>query len=131
MKHSQTLGLLAALLLIGACFLPWIEIPNLHKTLTGINGRVNENITFGKPVILHSFFCVIAIILFWVDRVWAKRTNIFICFLNITWAIKNYILFSVCRPECPTVKIGLYAILLLAILMQIMALLPTTKVNQK
>ncbi len=129
MKYSQQIGVLAALLLIGSCFLPWVEIPYLHKTLNGFNGKVNENISFGTQAKTHIFFAIIAITLFLVNKIWAKRTNIFICFLSLTWAIKNYILFSICRPECPTVKPGLYLLLVFAIVMQIMALLPTLKVE--
>jgi hypothetical protein len=131
MKYSQQIGLFAALLLIGSCFLPWIEIPYLHKTLTGIDGRVNENITFGKPIMLHSFFGIISVALFLANKIWAKRTNIFICFLTLCIAIKNYILFSICRPECPIIKPGLYLVLLFAITMQIMALLPRLKLESK
>ena len=131
MKHSQQIGILASILLIGSCFLPWIEIPNLHKTLTGIDGRVNENITFGKPILLHSFFCIISIPLFLTNKIWAKRTNIFICFLTLCIAIKNYILFSICRPECPTIKPGLYLALFFAVLMQLMTFLPRIKLEPK
>jgi hypothetical protein len=131
MKYSQQIGVFAALMLIISCFLPWIEIPNLHKTLTGIDGRVNANITFGKPIILHSFFSVISIALFLINKIWAKRTNIFICFLTLCIAIKNYILFSICRPECPIIKSGLYLVLIFAITMQIMALVPRLQLETK
>ena len=110
-------------------FLPWIEIPYLHKTINGIDGRVNNNITFGKPIILYAFFGIIAIGLFSLNKIWAKRTNIFICFITVCLAIKNYILFSICRPECPVIKVGLYAVLFFAIVIQIMALLPKIKLD--
>ena len=131
MKYSQQIGILAALLVIGSCFLPWIEIPALNIKLNGINGFVNKNITFGTQIKPHTFFCIIAIVLFLINKVWAKRTNIFICFLSLTWAIKNFILFSVCRPECPSIKIGLYSLLIFAVVMQIMSFLPTTKIESK
>jgi hypothetical protein len=130
MKQSQTIGIVAALLLIVSCFLPWIEITNLHLTLTGINGKVNDNITFGKPVMLHSFFAVVSVILFYINKIWAKRTNIFICFITLCLAIKNYILFSICRPECPTIKIGLYLLVSLAVVVQLMSLLPKMKLKK-
>ena len=50
MKYSQHIGIIAALLLIASCFLPWIEIAALHKTLNGLNGYVNNNITFGTQI---------------------------------------------------------------------------------
>jgi len=131
MKYSQQIGVLAALLLIASCFLPWIEIVAINKTLNGVNGYISNTITFGTQIKPHSFFCLLAIILFSIDKIWAKRTNIFICFLSLSWAIKNYILFTICRPECPTVKIGLYLLLFFAIIMQIMSFLPTTKIESK
>ena len=129
MKYSQIIGIIAALLLIVSCFLPWIEIAALHKTLNGVNGYVNNNITFGTQIKPHSFFCIIAIILFLINKIWAKRTNIFFCFLSLSWAIKNFILFSVCRPECPTIKIGLYLLVGFAVIMQIMSFLPKMKIE--
>ncbi len=131
MKYSQQIGILAALLLIFSCFMPWIEIPYLNKTLNGIDGRVNNNITFGKPIILYAFFGVLSILFFSISKIWAKRTNIFICFIILCLAIKNYILFSICRPECPVIKVGLYLSLFLAIAMQILALLPKIKLETK
>lgn len=131
MKYSQQIGVLAAILLIANCFLPWIEVPNMHKVLTGVDGRVNENITFGKPIILHSFFCIISILLFPVNKLWAKRTNIFICFITLSLALKNYILYSMCRPECPVIKPGLYCLLLLALILQVMSLLPKMVIKEK
>ncbi len=127
MKYSQQIGIAAALLLIGSCFMPWIEIPALNKTLSGINGMVNSNITFGTQIKPHTFFCILAIPLFLTNKIWAKRWNIFVCFLSLTWAIKNFILFRLCRPECPTTKLGLYILIFSASIMMIMALLPKVK----
>lgn len=131
MKYSQQIGVLAALLLIVSCFLPWIYIDALNKTLNGVNGYISNTITFGTQIKPHSFFCIIAIILFSVNKIWAKRTNIFICFLSLSWAIKNYILFTICRPECPTIKSGLYLLLFFAVIMQVMSFLPTIKIENK
>jgi len=129
MKYSQQIGIIAALLVIGSCYLPWIEISNLHLTLNGLNGYVNNNITFGKQVVPHSFFCMLCIPLFLIQKVWAKRFNIFICFLNVSWAIKNFILFRLCRPECPETKSGLYLLVIASVIMMIMSLLPKIKVS--
>ena len=129
MKYSQTIGIIAAFLLIGTCFLPWIEISNLNITINGLHGFVNEKFTFGTQIKPHTFFAVIAIVLFLLNNLWAKRTNIFICFLNISWAIKNFILMSMCRPECPTIKPGLYLLVFFAAVMLFMSFLP--KINIK
>jgi len=127
MKYSQQIGIASALILIASCFMPWIEIPSLNKTLSGINGMVNSNITFGTQIKPHTFFCILAIPLFLINKIWSKRWNIFVCFLSLTWAIKNFILFRLCRPECPTTRLGLYLLIFSASIMMIMALLPKVK----
>jgi hypothetical protein len=131
MKHSQTIGVIAALALIGVCFLPWVYLPNLNITLSGLNGKVNENGTFGTQWKPHTFFCVTMMVLFCIQTVWAKRTNLFIGFANLGWAIKNYIIFTLCRPECPVVKPSLYILVALAILLQVCTFLPKLTIKSK
>lgn len=129
MKYSQQIGLVFAIAVVVSCFLPWIEIEALHKTLNGLDGFVNSNITFGTQIKAHTFFCVLSIPLFLIAKVWAKRLNIFVCFLNLTWAIKNFVLFRLCRPECPVTKYGLYCLVLSSVVVMIMALLPKIEVR--
>ncbi len=132
MKYSQHIGIIAALLLITSCFFPWIEITSMHKVLNGVNGFVNEQFTFGTQIKPHAFFCCISIVFFLLNKIWAKRTNIFICFLNFSWAIKNFILFKMCRAgDCPEVKYGLYLLLLFAFIMLVMSLLPKIVIEKK
>ena len=130
MKHSQTIGIVASILLIGTCMLPWIEIPNIKITIDGLHGYVNEKFTFGTQIKPHAFFSIIAIILFYINALWAKRTNIFICFLSISWAIKNFILMSLCRPECPVIKPGLYLLVFFSSVMLLMSFLPKIKIEK-
>ncbi|OIQ96028.1 hypothetical protein GALL_220260 [mine drainage metagenome] len=131
MKYSQTIGIAAALLVIGICFLPWVEVPSLHLVLNGINGKVNNELTFGEQWKAHSFFCVLMIVFFLIPTVWAKRSNIFFAMLHLGWSIKNYILFSMCRSgECPEIKPALYLLLVLAIIIQLMTLLPKLEIKE-
>ena len=128
MKYSQQIGIITAIALIGICFLPWIYVPSVQLELSGINGKINDQLTFGRQIIPHSFFCTIMIILFSIQKVWAKRTNLFIGFINLGWAIKNYIIFTMCRPECPEVQPGLYLLVTLAIVVQLCVMLPKLKI---
>lgn len=131
MKYSQTIGIAAALLVIGICFLPWVEVPSLHLVLNGINGKVNNELTFGEQWKAHSFFCVLMIAFFLIPTIWAKRSNIFFAMLHLGWSIKNYILFSMCRSgECPEIKPALYLLLLLAVIIQVMTLLPKLEIKE-
>ena len=130
MKHSQLIGILAALSLIGSCFLPWIELSSQHAMFNGFYGKVNDQLTFGRQWIPHSFFALISIVCFSIQKIGAKRTNIFIACVNLGWAFKNYILFSMCRQgECPQVKIGLMLIVFFSLTIQVMTFLPKIKIK--
>lgn len=132
MKHSQSIGVIASLLVIGICFLPWIEVPLHHLILSGWHGKVNNELNFGQQGVSHTLFCTILILLFLVPRVWAKRTNIFIAALHLGWAFKNYLIFSMCRlGECPIIKPALYFLIFLAVLIQVMTLLPQLEINKE
>ena len=131
MKYSQSIGITAAICLVMLCFLPWCTVDSLHIVLTGRYGRVNENLNFGRQIIPQTFFSILMVICFATPRVWAKRTNIFVSFMNLGWALKNYILFSLCRTGiCPSVQPALYAVLGLSVLIQVMSLLPSLKVKK-
>ena len=91
MKYSQTLGVVFALLLISACYLPWCIIPSKALIISGMN---TTGTVLGKPGYMHIFFGVISILLFVIQRVWSKRVNLLIMALNFAWAIRNYLLMS-------------------------------------
>jgi hypothetical protein len=132
MKYSQQIGVVAALLVIVSCFMPWIEVPRTNKILNGLNGMVNSNITFGTQVKVHAFLCVLSLPLFLIKKVWAKLFNIFFCFVNLGWALKNMILFNSCRSgECPVVKYGLYVLVISSLLLMVMSLLPKLEIKPK
>jgi hypothetical protein len=132
MKYSQLIGIIAAIALIIICFLPWVHIPNLNITLSGLSGKVNEELTFGKQVKPHTFFCILMMIFFVINKVWAKRINVFIAFINISWAIKNYIIFSICRQGiCPEKQVSLYLLVFLSVVLLICTFLPKIQVKQE
>lgn len=129
MKYSQTIGIVAGLVLIFLCFMPWSIIPGREVAITGFE---TTGTTFGKPALFHLFFCTAMIIFFAVPRIWAKRTNLFIGAINLAWAIRNYILVSSClMGECPEKQPALYGMVGAAIIMQAMALFPRIPVKQK
>lgn len=131
MKYSQQIGIVAALAVMLSCFLPWIELPNSTLVLNGFNGKVTDKLTFGSQYKGHYFFCVICIVCFAVSKIFAKRFNMFFALLNLSWAIKNFILFRLCRPECPTTKYGLYLLVFFSAIMLVMSLLPKMVVRKE
>jgi hypothetical protein len=127
MKYSNYVGVIAALILIGCCFLPWVYIDSIKTTITGLQ---TDPTRYGKPGILHIAFCVLAIIFFLIPALWAKRTNLFIGAFNFAWGIRNFLIITHCEfGECPQKRIGIYAILLLSLVIMVMTTIPKVKLK--
>jgi hypothetical protein len=66
------------------------------------------------------------LILILLPKIWAKRTNLFVCALGVGYAIKSYILFVSCyNAYCPEKRIGIYLMLVATILMLICSAFPS------
>ncbi|MFT3747245.1 MAG: hypothetical protein QM768_02975 [Agriterribacter sp.] len=129
MKYSQWTGVAVAVLVMVACYLPWMEIPTLQKIVTGMD---NAGTNLGKPAKLHLIFCVIAIAFYLIPKVWAKRANIIFCALGVAWAARNFLLYARCEMgTCPERKYGLYIVLFGSVIMLLAALFPDLKVAEK
>ena len=127
MKYSQWIGILAATTLIASCFLPWAWYPDLNENFTGFYTHENN---YGKPGKIFVFLSAIAVVLFLVPRVWAKRTNIFLCALILAYALKSFILFGSCYAGiCPEKKLGLWLMLISCVLLMVMAFFPGYKLK--
>jgi len=122
MKYSQLIGIILTLILIGACFLPWSYIASENWLITGMNTMGTH---YGKPGIIHIALGVLAIVCFAVQKLGSKRTNLFICAMNIAWTARNFLLLSTCvAGECAEKKYGLYLVVTASLLMFVMACLP-------
>ncbi|HET6256520.1 MAG TPA: hypothetical protein VFE32_20765 [Puia sp.] len=129
MKYSQWLGILAALLLVAACYMPWAYFPDLGKEFTGFFSEQNR---YGRPGKLLTFFSGVMILLFLLPKVWAKRTNIIVAAITIAFAIKCYILYTGCyRGICPEKRIGIFLLLGAAAITMVASLLPDLPVKQE
>lgn len=129
MKYSQWIGIAAAIILVLACFLPWTYHPDLDKNFTGF---FSENNAYGKPGIVFIVVCMVAIVFFAIQRIWAKRWNWFICAIVVAYAVRCFIVYSGCyRGICPDKKAGLWMMLLCALVMMGMALFPDVKLKQE
>ncbi|MFT4022520.1 MAG: hypothetical protein QM664_01900 [Flavihumibacter sp.] len=130
MKYSSLIGVIAALAVIGSCTMWWIVIPdkNIH-----VSGFVSGGTRFGKPGLINAFMSGVALLLFVIPRVWAKRANLFFAAFNLAWAIRNYILLSSCHGgDCPEKQAGLYLLVAASALLlaMAMALFPDLPVSQ-
>lgn len=129
MKYSQWIGIAAAFLLIGVCFLPWAYYPDLQKEFTGF---FSEGNAYGRPGKVFVILTIPCIVLYMIPRVWAKRANILLATVVFAFGIKSYILYSACyRGVCPDKKIGLFLVVIIPLIMILAAVLPDTKLKQK
>jgi hypothetical protein len=130
MKYSQKAGVVVAVALVLSCMLPWAFIPSTNAVLDGFHGRVNEQFSFGKPALVHIVLSGVMTIFFLLPYIWAKRANVFVGAVQVGWAIRNLVLFAICRMgECPESRYGLYITVALSFLALLMALFPPGKVK--
>lgn len=129
MKYSQRFGIIASLVLIVSCFLPWTYHPDLDKVFTGF---FSENNAYGRPGRPLIFLALIALACFVIPRVWAKRLNLFVCVVLLAYAVRSFIVFSGCyRGICPEKKEGLWIMAISAGIILVMAVLPDTKITEE
>jgi hypothetical protein len=122
MKYTQTIGIIASLIVLICSFLPWSIVVSEQITISGFE---TEGTRFGKPGLFLNFFTIVAIVLFLIPAIWAKRTNIFIGAIVFTWSLRNYILVSTClMGECPVKQPALYTLVIASGLVMVMTLLP-------
>ena len=129
MKYSQTIGIVACLIVLICSYLPWSIVVSEHITISGFDTRGTR---FGRPGLFLDFFTVLSLLLFAIPKIWAKRTNIFIGAIVFTWSIRNYILVSTClMGECPVKQPALYVLVGASLVVMIMTLLPTINTSKK
>lgn len=123
------MGVIACIVLIIACFLPWTFHADVNKDFTGF---LSEKDTYGKPGKVFIFLAVLSVILLFVQKVWAKRMHIFVAGLIIAYAIKTYILYTSCyNAYCPDKRYGIYLVILSAIFIMLSAVFPDTKLPEQ
>ncbi|HUB62109.1 MAG TPA: hypothetical protein VL978_15445 [Puia sp.] len=129
MKYSQWIGIVAALLLVAACFMPWAYFPDLGKDFTGFFSEENR---YGRPGKLLTFFGIVMIVLFAVPKVWAKRANIIVAAITVAFVIRSYILFTGCYGGvCPGKRAGIFLVLAASVVAMIATLFPDQAVKQE
>ena len=122
------IGLVACILLIISCFLPWMYYADPHiateaqKTFTGFYTYQNQ---YGKPGKLLVLIGVIVLVLMLLPKIWAKRANLFITALGVGYSIKTYVLFTSCyNAYCPEKKIGLFIMMASMLVLLVAAVFP-------
>jgi len=122
------IGLFAVILLAVSCFLRWVIISSQNITVSGVDATGTN---FGKPGYAHFLLGFFFLIFHFIPKLWAKRWNLVIVALNIAWAVRNYLIISMCREgECPEKKIGLWLVVIASALMLVAALFPDIKLKE-
>ena len=128
MKYSQWIGVVAVLVVIAACFMPWAWFPDLQKDFTGFFSEQNR---YGRPGTVLIFLSVFEIVWFLIPRIWAKRANIFFAGVALAWAIKSFWLYTACyRGICPSTRVGLFLVLGGTIIAMLATLTPSIPLKE-
>lgn len=128
-RYYLLFSLLPGLILAIACWMPWVVISSPSLVLSGMN---TEGTSFGKPGLFHLIFLGFYLLFVSIPKDWAKRFNLLIAALNLSWVIRNFFLMALCRGgECPTRQLGFYLVAIASIGMLLASLFPpATKINQ-
>lgn len=119
-------GILACIVLIICCFVPWTYHADVDKTFTAFFSEKNQ---YGKPGKFLIFFAVVSLVLIIVPKVLAKRINLFLSAFTVAYAIKTYILYTSCyNAYCPEKKAGIYIMLFSTVIILIAAVFPNMKI---
>ena len=128
LKILYWIGLGACAALIISCFMPWAYFADAHipneaeRTFTGFYSYGNN---YGKPGKMLVTIAIIVLLLMLLPKIWAKRTNLFVCALGVGYAIKTYILYVSCyNAYCPEKKAGIFLMLSSTIVMLVASAFP-------
>ena len=128
MKYMKWVGVLAALLLVSSCFMPWYSIDWRNITISGV--EAGEKL--GKPGYWHFVFAFFFLLFTWIPKIWAKQWNLFIAAMNMAWMIRNFFALAACSGgECPERLWGIWLVLISSTFMLLAALFPRIKVPVK
>jgi hypothetical protein len=127
MRWMKWIGVLSAFVLAVIAFMPWVVIVSKNITVTGVDATGTN---FGKPAYFHFFSIFFFLLFTFIQKVWAKRINLLVTALNLAWAIRNYLIITMCRGgECPEKKTAIYLVLLTSALMLLTSLMPDIRTS--
>ena len=127
MKYYKVIGLIACVALVASCFFPWAYYPDLNKSFTGF---FTEQNVYGKPGVAFTFFAVVSLVLIFINKLWAKRTLIFVAALNLGYLLKTYVIFTSCyKGYCPKKEYGIYFLIISSVILLLVSFFPDTKLS--
>ena len=128
-KFSKWLTLIAAILLIGSCFMPWTFFPDINKSFTG---WFTENNVYGKPGKWLSVMALISIAAQFLPSLFLKRANLLMMALNVAYAFFTYVKYTRSYGIVnPHPQPGIYVMLLCSMLLLLSALFPSGELKKE
>jgi|SRR5690242_12951746 hypothetical protein len=129
MKYYKVIGVVACIALFASCFMPWAYYPDLQKSFTGF---FTEKNIYGRPGVVFTFFAAFSIVLIFINKIWAKRTLIFVQALNIGYLLKTYVIFTSCyKGYCPEKQYGLYLVIISSVVLLGVSFFPDVKISDE
>jgi hypothetical protein len=127
-KIIYGLGIFACIVLMISCFLPWTFHADVGKDFTGF---FSEKEKYGKPGKFIIYFTVIILAFMILPKLWAKRANLFFGAILLSYAVKNYILYTSCyMAYCPEKKAGIFLMLFSSVIIMIAAVFPNMQIDE-
>lgn len=132
LKILHWTGIIACILLIVSCFLPWAYYPVINETFTGFNARVFPNGTYyGRPGHMIVVMTVMIVALMLTPRIWAKRVNLFLAGFLLAYALSKCYTFTHSLFDGEVVsKGGVFLAAISASLIMLSSLFPDVKLKQ-
>ena len=132
-KIIYRLGLLACLLLIAACFMPWVTFTSPQETFTGFyTKKFPDGTYYGRPGNFIVSIAIIILILMYLPKVWAKMVNIFLSAFLLAYIFDVYIRFTNSLFENEIEKrYGIYLLVASAIVILVSSVFPDMRMKAK
>jgi hypothetical protein len=127
MRLIKWTSLIAAIVLVIACFMDWIIVESRGIVISGVDAG---GTAVGKPGYMHLVLTAFFLVFSLTPKIWAKRWNLAVVAVNLGWAIRNYFLITICRGgECPTKLPGMYLVMICSVLMLLGAMFTDIKLE--
>lgn len=126
MKWIKWTSILAAIMLIMSCFIPWVIIESKNITITGLDVA---GLAYGHYGYFLIPLAVIFIVLQTINKIWASRLNVAVGALIITISFACLWIFRCEYGECPQKQTGLYVMFASSAIVFIGSLLPDIKLR--
>lgn len=133
MRLKYLLSLLAIILLVVSCFLPWLSFEKQSLVFSGLDEmkmilNSTKEINWGRPGYFNLFWAALFLFFLFIGKSWTMWVMLMAAAFNMAWTIRNFVLLPACGgSDCPEREEGLYLLLVASFIMFFAAFLSGTK----